>query len=231
MTRFEVRGELFKLKEENYKIFSEKLIPNHNDKIIGIRLPILKKFAKEISKKIDVFDYLDNEKIYYHEEILLYGFLTSMLKCDTDKMYYYIEKFSRLIDNWANCDSIASAYKIFSDKNKDKSFDFLLKLLENNPTVYQKRFVIVVLFRYYLTSDYITKACDIIFSIIDDDYYVKMAQAWALCEVLTKDYVIGLEIIKTRKLDSFVHNKGIQKARESYRIEKDKKVYLLTLKK
>ena len=45
--------ELFALQDKEYRDFTAKLIPNvDKEKIIGIRVPILRKFAKEFYKNI-----------------------------------------------------------------------------------------------------------------------------------------------------------------------------------
>ena len=58
ITNKEIIEDLFKYSDEKYKKFSSSLCPNNEkDIFIGIRIPILRKYAKELLK--------ENEDIYY----------------------------------------------------------------------------------------------------------------------------------------------------------------------
>jgi 3-methyladenine DNA glycosylase AlkD len=62
-------------------------------------------------------------------------------------------------------------------------------------------------------------------------YYVHMAVAWLIAEVLIKFYDEGVEFLKTNSLDIKTHNKCIQKARESFRLSDNQKNLLTKLKR
>ena len=71
---------------------------------------------------------------------------------------------------------------------------------------------------------------DKVSAIRHDDYYVKMAVAWYFATALTKQYDTAVTYIENRALDTWMHNKSIQKATESRLIDDDKKAYLRSLK-
>jgi hypothetical protein len=54
--------------------------------------------------------------------------------------------------------------------------------------------------------------------------------AWYFATALAKQYEAILPYIENRRLDTWTHNKAIQKAVESYRITPEQKTYLKTLK-
>jgi len=96
---------------------------------------------------------------------------------------------------------------------------------------YEVRFAIVMLLDYYINDQYIDQVLQILNNIKLDKYYVQMANAWTISICLIKYYNKTLEFLKTTKIDDFTYNKGIQKAIESYRITKEQKDYLKTLKR
>ena len=76
---------------------------------------------------------------------------------------------------------------------------------------------------------------DRIFSLIDeitiDKYYVNMGIAWLLCECFTKYRDITLNYLLKSKINTFTFNKTISKIRDSYRVSKEDKEYLNSLKR
>ncbi len=206
---------LFSLKDDEYQKFNQRIVKTNN--IIGIRLPILKNIAKIIAKG-DYLSFIKNNKHQYFEEIMLHGLVITYLKIDFNESIKLFDEYIKYIDSWATCDSIVMNYKIVK-KNLDA---FLIKIKEylksNQPFI--KRVGIVLLF-YYLNDDYINEVLKIADSITDDDYYVKMANAWLISMCLVKYHDKTIEFLKKSHLDDWTYNKALQKAIESYRI-KDK---------
>lgn len=228
MNNEDIRKELFKLQDIKYKDFSAKLTPGE-DNIIGVRLPAVRKLAKEIANK-NYQEFLENPYTLYHEERLLYGLVISYLNADVDTVLNYLDGWLKCVNNWAVCDSVIMNIKIFKKpENKEKAFSYLTaKLNDKNPFVI--RAVIVALFCYLNGEEYYKKTAEIYQSIKNDHFYVKMALSWGMCEILIKHYGLGIEIIKNRSLDVWVHNKAIQKSLESFRIDEIKKEELKKLK-
>ncbi|MCC8104534.1 MAG: DNA alkylation repair protein [Clostridiales bacterium] len=65
----------------------------------------------------------------------------------------------------------------------------------------------------------------------DRPYYISMMVAWYFATALAKQYDAILPFLEENKLDTWTHNKTIQKAVESYRILPERKAYLKTLKR
>ena len=73
----EIRKELIKNSEEKVADFNNKLNPNNKQEILGIRIPILRKMAKELVKQ-DWKQYLKKAQLehqLYMEETLLQGLI------------------------------------------------------------------------------------------------------------------------------------------------------------
>ena len=88
-----------------------------------------------------------------------------------------------------------------------------------------------MLMRYYLEQDtFKPEYLDIVAAIRSDEYYIKMAQAWYFATALAKQYAATLPIISQQRLDTWTHNKTIQKAKESFRVSPEQKAELQKLK-
>lgn len=226
-TKENILDELFLFQDMEYRDFNSKLIPNvDKEKIIGVRTPELKKLAKKIYKSEDYVDFLESLPHKYFDEYMLHAHILNLMK-DYESTIEYIEKLLPYIDNWAVCDSLGP--KVLK-KYPDEVYGRILKWIEDEKT-YTVRFGIVTLMSNFLDEEYKREHLDIISSIKSEEYYINMAIAWYFSYALIKQYNDALEIIKSGKMEKFVHNKSIQKAVESRRIDKETKEYLKSLKK
>ena len=215
--------------EVNYKLFSQKLIPDTKYKILGVRVPKIKKIAKDMLKVKDVcFEFL-NEKHEYFEEYFLHGIILGNLKSDYNHVINLLNDFLPSVDNWAICDSTVSAMKIFKNNRADAFKQINVWLKSKN--AYTIRFAIVSLLQYFIDDEYIDRAISLAQSVLSEHYYTNMAVSWFFSVALVKQYDKTIEIFRQKNLPLFIHNKSIQKAIESFRISDDKKQYLKTLKK
>ncbi len=223
----EIIQRLFSLKDEGYKEFHKKLMPTVNpEKIIGVRIPLLRKLAKELSGTEEARRFLTKLPHKYYEENNLHAFLLEGVK-DFDLCIEEAEKFLPYIDNWATCDSFRPpCFK----KNKEKLIEKITEWILSDKT-YTVRFAIVCLMTYFLGEEYKKEYSDMVVSAINGEYYVDMAVSWYFATALSSNYEEAVGYIENGKLSYFVHNKTIQKAIESYRVTDENKKYLKTLKK
>lgn len=218
--------QLFELQDLSYKNFHKKLIPNiDEDNIIGVRTPVLRKFAKEFAKSELKDEFLNSLPHKYYDENNLHAFVIEAIK-DYDECINKIDKFLPYIDNWATCDLLSP--KIFK-KHKKEVYDKIKIWLKSDKT-YTVRFAIVTLLANYLDDDFEEEMLTLVTDIKSEEYYINMAIAWYVSVALVKQYDSTIKLIQSKKLDKFTHNKSIQKAIESYRVDDDKKKYLRTLK-
>lgn len=252
MINDEIREKLFANQDIKYQAFQSKLIPNIDpDTVIGVRTPVLRKLAKELikqyglSRKIseDSLDlFLSDLPHKYFEENQLHAFILSEMK-DFEQVIELVEEFLPFVDNWATCDQMS--IKIFK-KHKQELLLYLKRWIERGRSdvrspqeekqkekqkqTYTIRFGIVTLMNLYLDDDFKPDYLKRIVEIDSEEYYVNMARAWFFATALAKQYDATLPFFEERKLDKWTHNKSIQKAIESYRVSKEQKDYLKTLR-
>ena len=226
--KLEIEKELLNMQDKKYKEFQKGICPGVEE-IIGIRIPILRSYAKELLKKYDFKQLMESIPNNYYEEIMLQGMLIGQAKLDFNEIIKYIKDFIPKINNWAVCDTFCTSLKI-TKKYKEKMWDFIQKYIKSDKE-FHIRFGIVLILNYYIDEDYLYKNFKIFDSIKSDKYYVQMAVAWAISFCLIKFYDKTIEYLKNSKIDKFTYNKSIQKAIESYRITKEQKEFLRTLKK
>ena len=219
---------LFELKDEKYRVFQAKLVPNvPMDRMIGVRTPALRKYAKEVAKMPQAGAFLQQLPHHYYEENNLHGELLLLLYSkDIEVFMKELERFLPYVDNWATCDMLSP--KIFK-KHLDYVYEKVKKWLKSDH-VYIVRFAIVTLLGFYLDDAFKPDMLRLVADVKSDEFYIKMAVAWYFTIALVKQYNITLPYIQNRVLEPWTHNKTIQKARESRRISAERKEYLKTLK-
>ena len=219
-----IRKMLLDLKDEEYRKFTLKLIPNiEENKVIGVRTPKLREIIKKELKNIESKEKYLNQLIEfkYFEEYNIYMYILEKEK-DLEKAIYRIKEILPFIDNWATCD--ISSPKIF--KKYPKEVYRFAKECINSDKPYIKRYGIGLLLsnRLYDYTDLVINSED------NDEYYVKMVKAWYLSMALVYNYEKTIKYFEEKKIDKWVHNKALQKAIESRQIDINVKEYLRKLK-
>lgn len=228
----EIREKLYGLAEEDYKEFNRKLLPGV-ERVIGVRLPAMRKFAKELAKE-DFRSYLEEarEKITadsIHEEIMLQGLVIAYAKMEREERRKYLDEFVPKIQNWAVCDSCVNSYK-FMKKEADYWFSYL-KTYRGSKEEFELRFMIVAMMSHFVDDAHIDEILDICNEIRSDGYYTKMGVAWTLQVCYVKYPEKTRALLEKDRMDDFTHNKAIQKIRESYRVSKEEKERLKRFKR
>ena len=217
-----LKDRLFELEDKEYKKFSSSLTKTRYP-MIGVRIPLLKKLAKEIKDENLSFD-----NAIYFEEIMVEGLLVGYLK-DIDLVINKLKNFVCKIDDWSICDSVCANLKITS-KNKEKMWRFITSYVTSN-NEFEIRFIIVMMMNYYLEENYIASVFHILDNIKCDFYYTNMAIAWLLATSLVKLEKQTLEYLKNNNLNDFVINKTISKVNDSYRVSEELKELLKKMKR
>ena len=222
-----IRQDLFAMQDLKYKEFHGSLCPDM-DNVIGVRIPKLREYAKELYKCNNLKDIKIEDK--YYEELVIQGMLIGFqTKAPIKEVIKQVEEFIPKINSWAVCDTFCAGLKI-TKKYQTEMFKVIKEYLKSTQE-YQVRFAIVMLLNYYINDQYIDQVLQILDNVKLDKYYVQMANAWAISICLIKYYNKTLDFLNTTKIDDFTYNKGIQKAIESYRITNEQKEYLRTLKR
>ena len=223
----DIRGSLFELQDEKYREFQSKLTPNiSKEKMIGVRVPNVRVLAKQYIKTKEGENFLKDLPHKYYDENMLHALLISEIK-DYDICIKEVNKFLPYVDNWAVCDIMSP--KIFKKHKKELINE--IKKWAKSDKVYECRFGIEMLMSHFLDDDFNLEYLEIPAQISIDEYYVKMMIAWFYATSLAKQWDATIPYLKDNKLDVWVHNKTISKAKESYRITVKQKEYLKSLKR
>lgn len=223
----EIQKELFALQDKEYMKFLSKLTPNvSEDTIIGVRIPEIRKLAKKLLKNNEYEDFLKELPHKYYDENLLHGAIISESK-NFEKCIKLLDNFLPFVDNWAVCDTISP--KIF--KKYKKELIEKIKEWSQSDKTYTCRFGVEMLMTHFLDEDFKKEYLEVVADIHSEEYYVKMVVAWFFATALAKQWDYAVIYLEDNRLDVWVHNKTIQKARESLRISLEKKEYLKKLKR
>ena len=218
--------KLFELQDIGYRDFHAKLIPTiDKNSIIGVRIPELRKLARQVAGTDEARDFLSQLPHRYYDENNLHAFIIELTR-DYDEAMRLTNLFLPHIDNWATCDSFTP--KVFS-RHHDELLEAVNTWIVSNHT-YSVRYAIRMLMAFFLDERFKPEYAQMVADVKSDEYYIKMMIAWYFATALAKQYDTALGFITSRSLDTWIHNKAIQKAIESYRITNEQKEMLRKLK-
>ncbi|HCJ08055.1 MAG: DNA alkylation repair protein [Lachnospiraceae bacterium] len=224
--RTKLQEELFGLQDLKYRDFHSKLMPNvEKEQVIGIRTPVLRKFAKQFAKTEEAVAFLQELPHVYYEENNLHMMLITGIK-DYQECLEEVIRFLPYIDNWATCDYPAP--KCFA-QHKEELLPYIRQWIASKET-YTIRYGIGMLMRLYLEEDFSEEYLELVARVQSEEYYVNMMIAWYFATALAKQWDAVIPYIEEHRLSDWVHRKTIQKSIESYRITDEQKRYLRTLR-
>ncbi|MBQ6348005.1 MAG: DNA alkylation repair protein [Clostridia bacterium] len=226
MTPTEIREALFQLRDEEYRAFQVKLIPNiAPDTMIGVRTPALRSLAKQLYRAGDCAAFLAELPHRCFDENQLHAFILSEMR-DFETCIEETCRFLPYVDNWATCDQLSpKAFK----KHRQQLPEYISVWLASGHT-YTVRFAIGMLMAHFLDEAFDPEYLRTVSQVRSEEYYVRMMVAWYFATALAKQYDAALPYIEERRLDPWTHNKAIQKGVESNRIPDERKAYLKTLR-
>ncbi len=218
---------LFERRDEEYAAFQAKLTPGVDRELfIGVRVPKVRKLAKQLKNEPIASEFIRELPHKYYDENMLHGLLISEIK-DYEKAVEETDRFLPYVDNWAVCDIMSP--KVFK-KDKQRLLEKIREWAASGDT-YTIRFGIEMLMSHYLDEDFRPEYLEIPAKLRSEEYYVNMMTAWFFATALAKQWDASIHYLEQDRLDGWVHNKTIQKARESFRITGEQKSYLATLRR
>lgn len=223
----EVQKKLFSLRDEEYREFNSGLIPTVDKaRIIGVRIPEVRKYAKELYRNGQGREFIKNLPHEYFEEDNLHAFILEQFT-DIDELISELDKFLPFVDNWATCDSMnPKLFKKYPEIVKKNAIRWI-----NSDDTYAIRYGILLLMKHFLDDNFSCEIADIVAEIKSEEYYVNMMTAWFFATALSKQYDSILPYIMEYRLSEWCHNKAIQKATESNCIAPEQKTELRQYKK
>lgn len=223
----DVLRELNELADEPYRIFQSRLLPG-TENILGVRIPKLWKLARRLVKE-EGSGYLERASDGTYEEIMLQGMVIGLLKEDVGQMLKRLPSFLAKANNWAHCDIVCSGLKkVKEDRESVLAF---LKPYITSENEFEARFAVVLLLNYYIDGVYIDTTLNLLQQAVHPGYYVKMAVAWALSVCYVQFPEKTLRCMKEGNFEDFTYNKTLQKITESYRVSKEEKAFIRSLKR
>lgn len=224
----EVLSQLQNYAEEKYQKFSAKLLPQ-NIKLLGVRIPLLRQYAKILLKKGQGENYLNIpiKNLQYQEELMLYALILANIKSSEDEKIKRIKNFVPYINSWAVCDIFCAELKAV--KRTPKLFYETFNSLVSSKHEYQIRFFYVLALNYFITDEFLPRIFEMIAKQKYEGYYDKMAVSWLLSVAYVKFPQKTEQFLFETKLDNFVFRKSISKICDSFRVTKEAKIHLRTL--
>ncbi len=225
-----ILNEILENADEGYKAFQSRLIPTIDpNSVLGLRAPRAQAIAKKYANSEAGEKFLSSLPHKYYDENIVHAFMLGKLKAPKEVLKKRLVEFLPYVDNWAVCDGLVAHFKEFY-RDKETAFEFALACT-NSKEAYTIRFGLVSLLSYYVDGEHIDMLASVASRVKSEEYYVNMANAWLISFMLIKEYEKTLPLLKSNALDAWVHNKAIQKARESFRISVKQKSFLKTLRR
>ena len=221
ITYEEALNRLYACADEKYRAFHKRLLKNDAINVIGVRTPVLRALAKEWKGDREIFSFPDE----YYEISFLKCAVASLLPFD--QFVTVVDTLVDKLDNWATCDCFAP--KCIA-KHKEEFLPFIRRYLQSERE-FTRRYGLVALLHDYVEREYLPVVFGAVVLEEDAPYYVMMASAWLIAEVLTKFYDDGVAFLKETPLPETLFKKAVQKARESYRLTREQKEELKRLTK
>ena len=228
MTNQEIRTRLQSMAEPEFQKFTNGLIPG-TDPILGVRIPKLRTFAKQIAKQAEWRSYLQAASNDSYEEILLQGLVIGYARGDVEEILSYVGTFIPKIHDWSVNDCFCATFKL-AVKNREKVWDFLMQYKDSG-LEFEQRVVAVMLMDYFLTEEYIDRTLAVWDALDHPGYYRKMGVAWGVATAYAKFPSQTHAFLLHNHLDNETYNKAIQKMIESYRVTEEDKKILRTMKR
>ena len=212
----DIRAEFLVLADEEYRDFQAGLIPElEKEKFLGVRTPEIRKLAKRLIKEGTAAEFTAVLPHELFDEYQLHALVISQLKGFDDALAE-TERFLPYVNNWATCDQLRPA--AFKGRQAE--------LLPN-----KIRFGLEMLMLHFLGECFEGRYLEMAAAVKSEEYYVRMMQAWFFAEALAVRYEEAVGYIEGSRLEKWVHNKAIQKARESLKIPDERKRYLKELRR
>lgn len=227
MTKEKVRGRLLELADPEYRDFHSRLLPGV-DNVLGVRVPMLRQLAKEIAKGGWETFLGENDREWYEND-MLQGLVIGCAKMDFEKRLALTKEFVPRINNWAVCDVFCGSLKE-TKKHREQVWEFLTPYLRSDQE-YEIRFGVVMLLSHFVEEDYRERAFEAFDAISSEAYYVRMAVAWAVSVYFVHFPEESMAYLRDNRLDDWTYNKALQKIIESYRVSKETKDLIRSMKR
>ena len=210
----EILQELNGMADSGYAVFHSK-IANTKKRILGVRMPLLRKFVNKIR-----YEDVATESVDIYENVMLQGL--TMAKLSYEKIKELIPCVVKNFDSWAFVDCVVPSCKSLKN-NVDVAIDELFEIC--NSTEFFRRFYIVFVMDFCPTKKL---AMDRVLQFKTGEYYVDMAIAWYISTLFALDFELGLEYMQN--FSQAIQKMAIRKGLDSFRLTREQKIHLKSIK-
>ena len=225
MTQRDIENRLFSLRDEGYAALQSKIVPTiEKNTLIGVRIPVLRKLAKELSKEPSAVCFLSRLPHAYYDENILHALMINEER-DFELMTEKLTAFLPFVDNWAVCDTI----KPRIPKDRRGEFREMIAKWIASERPYEVRFAIGMLMSHYLDDESAGASLKAVDAVSSGEYYVRMMQAWFFATALAKQYEKAITYLERGLPDPFVMAKTKSKCMDSFRISDERKRYIKSI--
>lgn len=218
----EIKTLMKEQRDEKNAVFFKKLSPTAVN-VTGVRIPYIRKLAKELVKTVNIYDFYENYKAGTHEEFILKGLVLAYSKVPLDDKLNMLKDYICKINDWSACDTVIPSFK-FKDNELSNVYSFIMQYKKSQKE-YEVRVLIVMMMKYFLRDEYIDNVIETLNEIKIDSYYSQMAAAWLVSEMFVKNREKAVSLLAKNNFDEFTQNKAVQKIKESFRVSKEDKEY------
>ena len=199
---------------ETYAAFNKRIV-NTKMPVIGVRVPDLRRLARELAPNMSAADIsklltTQNESFDY---VLLCGLLITHARLDDQTMIDLAKQYLPLVDSWAHIDVFVEKKRRFAG---EVWWDFALECLQSEAE-FTVRYGVISLITNFLDESHINQVFAALRDIKHDGYYVKMALAWLYATAAVNFFELTLAELENEHIDAWTRNKAYQKMRESRR--------------
>ena len=232
-----ITEQLLRLTERANKPFAERLHPGVPG-VLGLRIPDLRALAKRIAKQPDWERYLAeaeagarSEEEDFMEARILHGLVLGQIPVGALEPYLqHVARWVERINSWSVCDTFSLPRgKRLVAEHGERLWDFFTSYLVREEE-YPLRFGIVLLMQYFVDEEHVAELLERYQRVQHEGYYVRMGLAWAIAECYVRCPAVTEPYLAERRFAPWVHNKALQKIRESLRCSPEEKRRLAALR-
>lgn len=199
---------------ESYAAFNQRIV-NTNMPVIGVRVPDLRRLARELAPNMSAADIsklltAQNKSFDY---VLLCGLLITHARLDDQTAINLTKQYLPHVDSWAHIDVFVEKKRRFAG---EVWWDFALECLQNEDEL-TVRYGVISLMTNFLDEAHIDQVFAVLRNVKHDGYYVKMALAWLYATAAVHFFDLTLAELENEHIDAWTRNKAYQKMRESRR--------------
>ena len=199
---------------ESYAAFNKRIV-NTKMEVIGVRVPDLRRLARELAGNMSAADIsrLLATPSNLYECVLLCGLLINRAKISDEEAISLTRQYLPRVDSWAHIDTFVEKKRRFAG---EVWWDFALECLQSEAE-FTVRYGVISLMTNFLDEAHIDQVFAALRNVKHDGYYVKMALAWLYATTAVHFFDLTLAELENEHIDAWTRNKSYQKMRESRR--------------